>query len=227
VARRAALVQAGSVHLPRLTSRRSVAAARARRRHARPVGHDPARRTVTSPCASASDIGGSPRGGPEVGLDPAVLGEDPRRVTSLDYYVKDDGLAMCVECKWAEAGMGGCSCARDGGDPATGRCRDAVLNDRPLYWETARDVFGLPKRVDGKSCPLSPVYQAVRNAAAALRLRPPDGLAVFGLIYDADNPYFAGCGDWPGWAAMLSFVLDDAHPDLVFRAVSWQAEVVP
>jgi hypothetical protein len=64
-------------------------------------------------------------------------------VTSVDYRVLDDGPIMCIECKWAEAGIGACSCARAGGDPETGKCRPAVLNDRPLYWDTANDVFFL------------------------------------------------------------------------------------
>ena len=47
------------------------------------------------------------------------------------------------------------------------------------------------------------------------------------LIYDAANPYFAACGDWPGWPGVLSAALDDAnHHDLRFRAVSWQ-ELMP
>jgi hypothetical protein len=136
-----------------------------------------------------------PSGQLEVELDAAVLGEDFKRVTSIDYLVKDQGLVMCVECKWAEEGIGGCSCARDGGDPATGLCRNAVRDDRPLFWTTAAEVLGLPDRADGKPCPLSPVHQAVRNVAAAFQLRPDGGLAVFGLIYDAEDPYFRGCAE--------------------------------
>lgn len=167
-----------------------------------------------------------PIGRPEVELSPAVLGEDPKRPTSIDYLVEDAGLVVCIECKWVEEGIGSCSCLRDGGDPALGKCRDAVLNQRPLYWQTTYEVFGLPERQDGKPCPLSPVYQAVRNVAAALELRPSGGLGVFGLIYDAENPYFAPCGDWPGWPAVLSDALEGAQDDLRFRSVSWQ-ELLP
>jgi hypothetical protein len=156
----------------------------------------------------------------------ALLGAAARLDPSHDYLVEDDALVMCIECKWAEEGMGTCSCAGAGGDPATGNCRDAVLNHRPLYWEATYEVFGLPDRQDGKPCPLSPVYQAVRNVAAALHLRPAGGVGVFGLIYDADNPYFGGCGDWPGWPDVLSVTLNNAHPNLRFRAVSWQ-ELMP
>jgi hypothetical protein len=73
-------------------------------------------------------------------------------------------------------------------------------------------------------CPLSPVYQAVRSVAAALKLSKPDGAAVFGLIYDANNPYFAGQGEWPGWPAVLRDALVDANQTRVrFRPDSWQA----
>lgn len=152
-----------------------------------------------------------------------VLNETGRRRTSVDYLVEDPGLVMLIECKWREDGIGNCSCADSGGDPAVGNCRDAVRDERPAYWSTAHDVFGLPNRQNGKPCPLSPVYQAVRNVAGALALRPDGGIGVFGLIYDADNPYFAGSGDWPGWPTVLHDALDEAHPDLRFRAVSWQA----
>jgi hypothetical protein len=164
----------------------------------------------------------SPEGRFEVGLDPAVLNEDPGRVTSLDYRVVDDDLVICVECKWVEAGIGQCSCKRAGGDPASGMCRPEVRDHRPRYWETAREVFGLPGREDGQPCPLSPSYQAVRNVAAALELSKPTGIGVFALIYDESNPYFTGCGDWPGWPTALRHVLDKAHSHLLFRAVSWQ-----
>jgi hypothetical protein len=83
-------------------------------------------------------------------------------------------------------------------------------------------MFGLPQREDGKPCPLNPVYQAVRNVAAALALRPKEGLAVFGLDYDGDNPYFAGCDQWPGRPRLLRDTLADAGQNLRFCAASWQ-----
>lgn len=167
-----------------------------------------------------------PDGHPEFALDASTLAEDPDRVTSVDYFVKDEGLVMCIECKWVEAGIGSCSCKRAGGDPTTGMCRPAVRDQRPLYWKASGQVFGLPAREDNKPCPLSPVYQAVRNVAAALEMSKPAGVGVFGLLYDHDNPYFAGCGEWPGWPAVFASVLEDAHPRLRFRAASWQ-ELLP
>lgn len=152
-----------------------------------------------------------------------LLGEDDGRRTSVDYLVQDPAVVMCIECKWREDGVGSCSCAQAGGDPKTGDCRAVIRDERPAYWAAAHDVYFLPDRRHGKPCPLSPVYQAVRNVAAALALRPVDGVAVFGLVYDAANPYFAGCGDWPGWPSVLASALDDGdRSELRFRAVSWQ-----
>ncbi len=119
-------------------------------------------------------------------------------------------------------GIGGCYCARDGGDPATGQCRNAVRDDRPLYWTTAAEVFGLPDRADGKPCPRHPCLPGGAERSRGIQLRPDGGLAVFGLIYDAENPYFRGCAEWPGWPAALHAALDGAPPDLRFGAVSWQ-----
>jgi hypothetical protein len=62
----------------------------------------------------------------------------------------------------------------------------------------------------------------VRNVAAALALAAPEQDAVFGLIYDAENPYFAGSGDWPGWPDALRTTLEETESGLRFRAVSWQ-----
>ena len=163
----------------------------------------------------------------EFEVDKELLGEDSGQCTTVDYLVQDPALVMCIECKWREDGIGACSCANYGGIPATGACRDVIRDERPAYWRAAREQYFLPDVQDGKPCPLSPVYQAVRNVAAALTLRPAGGVGVFGLIYDAANPYFAACGDWPGWPGVLSAALDDAnHHDLRFRAVSWQ-ELMP
>lgn len=129
-------------------------------------------------------------------------------------------MVVCVEAKWAEAGMGRCSCRAEGGAPRTGDCAKRVLR-RPAYWTTARDVFGLPERVSGSPCPLSFSYQAVANAAAARALAGPKRKAVFVLLYDRENPYFTGAGAWPGWAPVLESTL--ATSDLLdFRALSWQ-----
>ncbi|OAI39322.1 hypothetical protein AYO39_00565 [Actinobacteria bacterium SCGC AG-212-D09] len=153
-------------------------------------------------------------------LDPETLDEQPRQ-TSIDYFVEDRPSLICVECKWTEAGMGTCGCGLDAA--AGGDCSDRVLS-RTAYWETARDVFRLPDRQEGKPCPLSFTYQAVRNVAAACALARPGQEPVFALIYDAENPYFAGIGDWPGWPATLGATLDDSP--VRFRSVSWQ-ELLP
>jgi hypothetical protein len=151
-------------------------------------------------------------------LDPDVLGEQPRQ-TSVDFFVDDPAALLCIEAKWTEAGIGACGC----GEPAAAiaDCSDKVRN-RKAYWDTATDVFGLPDRTDAKPCPLGFTYQAVRNVAAALALAKPRQQAVFGLIYDADNPYFSGCGEWPGWPAALHATLDTTQAPVRFVSVSWQ-----
>jgi hypothetical protein len=155
-------------------------------------------------------------------LDPSVLGEQPRQ-TSIDFSVDDPAVVLCIEAKWAEAGIGACGCGTD--QRLTADCRAKVLA-RPAYWDVARNAFHLPEREPGKPCPLSFTYQAVRNVAAALALASTDREAVFGLIYDADNPYFAGCGAWPGWPAALRATLDSSGAPVRFAAVSWQ-ELLP
>jgi hypothetical protein len=157
-------------------------------------------------------------------LAPEVLDEQPRQ-TSIDFCVDGPTALLCIEAKWAEDGIGACACAGDGGQPTLGQCSQRVL-DRTAYWNAANDVFHLPNRRDGEPCRLSFTYQAVRNVAAALALARPGQAPVFGLVYDAENPYFAGCGRWPGWPAALHATLDGAHEYLTFTAVSWQ-ELLP
>ena len=154
----------------------------------------------------------------EYKLEAEVLGEQPRQ-TSIDFCVRDPAVLLCVEAKWTEAGMGACGCGKAAA--AIGDCADKVRK-RPAYWRTAKNIFALPDRRDGNTCQLSFTYQAVRNVAASLALAKPDQDAVFGLIYDAENPYFAGCGNWPGWPAALHATLDAADAPVRFTSVSWQ-----
>lgn len=49
---------------------------------------------------------------------------------------------------------------------------------------------------------------------------------VFGLIYDSENPFFAGCGTWPGWLAALRATPNDVGAPVRFAAVSWH-ELLP
>jgi hypothetical protein len=151
-------------------------------------------------------------------LAPDVLGEQPRQ-TSVDFFVDDPAVLLCIECKWTEDGIGACGC---GNAAATaGDCSARVLA-RDAYWKTAYEIFAFPERQLGKPCPLSFTYQAVRNVAAALALAKPEQEPAFGLIYDAENPFFAGCGEWPGWPAALSATLDDVGAPVRFAATSWQ-----
>lgn len=149
----------------------------------------------------------------------SLLGETGG-ATSVDFLVDDDAVVICCECKWVENGFE-CTCP----GAATGACRPGIYGCA-AYWEAADEFFDLPKHTSGlEPCRLGFAYQAVRNAAAALKLAGDERTAVFALIYNAENPYFAGHGEWPGWATVLANTLDDAHPQLQFRAMTWQALV--
>ncbi len=156
-------------------------------------------------------------------LDPAILNERPR-VTAIDFFVETSDAVICTEVKWAEEGLGRCSCGA--ASVAVGDCAGRVL-ERSAYWDAARELFFLPERSQGKPCPISPGYQAIRNVAAARALakgRQP----IFVLLYDARNPYFMETGSWPGWPIVLRATLADADKAslMKFRAVSWQ-ELIP
>lgn len=158
----------------------------------------------------------------EYKLGPEMLGEQPRQ-TSVDFLVVDPAALVCIECKWTEAGIGACGCGD--GAAKVSACSEKVLG-RDAYWKTAYEVLHLRERRPGEPCPLSFTYQAVRIVAAALALAKAGQEPVFGLVYDADNPYFAGCGEWPGWPAALDATLNDARGPVRFAAISWQ-ELLP
>jgi hypothetical protein len=153
----------------------------------------------------------------EYELPPKALNEQLPRVTSLDFYAETSSFVLCLEAKREEDGMGRCGCPP--GAPAIADCSERVLQ-RPAYWAAATDILGLSSRQPGEPCPVSLGYQAVRSVAAARHLATGGRQAVFGLIYDAANPYFAGCGAWPGWPTVLSQSIDPRA--VAFRAVSWQ-----
>jgi hypothetical protein len=110
------------------------------------------------------------------------------------------------------------------GPEAGDQCARRVEQRAP-YWEAAVEVLGLPAREPGAPCPISPVYEVVRHAAALRALAGPDRPAVLALIYDAGNPYFAEAGDWPGWPALFDRAIEPAD-EFRFKAISWQ-ELVP
>jgi hypothetical protein len=159
-------------------------------------------------------------------VDPSLLGERPRQ-TGLDVLVDDPNVLIGLSIKWREHGVGGCLCRGDGVGPLAGdRCSRRVEQRRP-YWEAAADLFGLPGRGPDAPCPISPVYETVRQAAALRALAGPDRPAVLALLYDAANPYFARTGEWPGWPALLDQAVAGADPQRFrFVSVSWQ-ELVP
>jgi hypothetical protein len=154
--------------------------------------------------------------------------------------VSDDGLLVCGEAKYWEQGLGRChSCIKnapdnpDGDrkpDPAeTGGCSQEVRR-RAGYWAAAREVLGLPDRVDGHTCPIAASYQGVRNVAAAQALSQ-GRTAVFALFFDDRNPYFAPTGSWPGWPTYLESLFAAGDHAVEFRSCSWQrllaSEAVP
>ena len=159
-------------------------------------------------------------------VDPTLLGERPRP-TTLDVLVDDPNVLIGLSIKWREHGVGGCSCRGEGVGPAAGdRCSRRV-EQRGAYWDAAADLLGLPERGPDAPCPISPVYETVRQAAALTALAGTGRPAVLALLYDAGNPYFAPTGDWPGWPALLDQAVAGADPERFrFAAVSWQ-ELVP
>ena len=40
---------------------------------------------------------------------------------------------------------------------------------------------------------------------------------MFALVYDAENPYFAGVGAWPDWPGVLEQTLADQDDVIAFR----------
>lgn len=149
-----------------------------------------------------------------------ALNEQRPRVTSLDFLVETSALVICTEAKRGEDGMGRCSC-RPEGAPNLAACSQKVL-DRPLYWRTAYEQFGMPEREPGKPCPVSLGYQAIRSIAAARHLATGGRQPVFALLYDAENPYFTATGAWPGWPRVLEHTLGGQDNQIIFRAVAWQ-----
>jgi Restriction Endonuclease associating with ARP len=155
----------------------------------------------------------------EYELPPKALNEQRPRVTAIDYLVQTSKLVICLEAKRGEDGMGRCSCPT--GAATVADCSKKVLN-RPLYWQAAYELLEMPAREPGKPCPVSLGYQAVRSVAAARHLATGGRKPVFALVYDADNPYFAGSGAWLGWPRVLEQTLGRHEDKLIFRGISWQ-----
>jgi hypothetical protein len=155
-----------------------------------------------------------------------LLGERPRQ-TSIDVLVDDPEVVIAIESKWREHGIAACLCRGEGVGPTPGlRCSRRV-EQRESYWDAA-GAIGVGDREPGGACPISASYQAIRNCAAARALAGPERLAVFALVYDAQNPYFEHTDEWPGWPRLLEEAVSaHADPDdLRFAAISWQ-ELVP
>jgi hypothetical protein len=157
---------------------------------------------------------------------PELLGERPRQ-TGIDVLVDDPSVLIGVATKWREPGIGACLCRGTGVGPLEGRCSPRVER-RTAYWDAAAECLGLGAREPAGACPISPAYEAVRQAAALRALAGPHRPALLALLYDADNPYFTAAGDWPGWPDLLGTAADEnADPEVFrFEAISWQ-ELMP
>lgn len=165
-----------------------------------------------------------PKGRIEVDLDRALLSEQGPQTTAVDYLVEDSSALICLEAKWNEQGLGRCSCAKKGGNPAQGQC-SPLVRTRDLYWEAGERLLGLAHEPEiGAPCPISLGYQAVRNIAAARALAKPGQQPVFALIYNADNPFFVETDEWAGWPALLQQTMEAAAGagEVLFRSLSWQ-----
>jgi hypothetical protein len=157
----------------------------------------------------------------EHAVAPDLLGERPRQ-TSFDALVDDPNAVIGIEAKWRQHGVGACLCRGDGVGPAEGERCSRRVESRDPYWEAAGALIGRAERAPGSPCPISPLYEVVRHAAALRALAGEERAAALLLLYDAENPYFAPTGDWPGWPAKL----DELIGDFRFVATSWQ-ELVP
>jgi len=157
----------------------------------------------------------------EYSLSPSILKEHPR-VTQIDFVVSNPVALAAVEMKLSEPDFGACSCVRDGdGNPNIGFDCSARVRARKMYWQAARDCFGLDEvRLSFASCSLSMAYQIIRTAAAARALaggRTP----ICVVIYDERNPYFAQTGSWPGWPSVLRNSYQSPVTTLL-KTISWQ-----
>ena len=154
-------------------------------------------------------------------VDQTLLNESPRQ-TAIDFLVRDEAVVVCLEAKWAETGLGACSCKKEGGDPSIAACAQRILHDRPLYWEAAEEALDLPRRVEGRPCPIHAAYQSVRNVAAAKALAADGQAPVFALLYDERNPYFRETGEWPGWPRAIERAMSEREGGVRFASASWQ-----
>jgi hypothetical protein len=156
-------------------------------------------------------------------VDPKLLGERPRQ-TGFDVLIDDPAVLLGIETKWREHGVEGCRCRGDGVGPLEGERCSRRVEQREPYWDAAAEVLDMGPREPGAPCPISPVYETVRHAAALRALAGGDRPVVLAQLYDANNPYFAGAGDWPGWPRLLAQAVD--ADGVRFAAISWQ-ELVP
>ncbi|MEA2401882.1 MAG: hypothetical protein QOK00_2285 [Thermoleophilaceae bacterium] len=191
------------------------------------AGRDPSLAWLWRALAPLPPASGEPQVEFQHVVEPDLLGERPRQ-TGIDVLIDDPSVLIGIAVKWREHGIGPCGCRGEGVGPEAGARCSRRVEQRDAYWDAAATVLGLGDRDPDEPCSISPVYEAVRHAAALRALAGSDRPAVLALLYDDANPYFAAEGDWPGWPALLSEAVDaNADPERFrFVAVSWQ-ELVP
>ena len=168
-----------------------------------------------------------PRLGFEHSVEPGLLGERPRPDQPRPAGGRRLRAALRRD-ELARVRPGRLHLPRHGSGPGRGSLRAGGGGADRLLGGGIRAAGPAAPRARRAPARSARPYQAVRAAAAARALAGPDRPALLALVYDANNPYFAGLGDWPGWPAMLRAAVEaNADPSAFrFSAIPWQ-ELVP
>jgi hypothetical protein len=163
-----------------------------------------------------------------------TLGEDPKRATSVDVWIKGP-YRVAIECKLAEASFG--SCSRPGlraddpkycngsyehqGNRIAERC--SLTDAGVRYWDFAELAFGWSPTIDHTPCPMRSPYQLIRNVLAAC-VSPEGSFERDGghalIIYDARNPTTFKDGACETQWIKARSALRMPH---LLRRISWQS----
>jgi hypothetical protein len=149
--------------------------------------------------------------------------------TDIDLWMSGRTVA-CVECTFAEEGVGECSRPRCPTHrfPCNGNCeqqpgrqyRCALAKQGVRFWSYVPQVLKWSLEEDARPCKLLAPYQLVRNILAACiengRVNPDRGHAL--LVYDERNPAFRH-----GEPGTFEKLRRDLHNPAMLRRCSWQA----
>jgi len=151
------------------------------------------------------------------------------RPTNIDVWIPSRTV-VCVECKFAEAEVGGCSRPKCPTHRYTcnGNCeqqpgrqyRCALAKQGIQYWSHVPHILTWSLEEDAQPCKLLAPYQLVRNILAACvedgRVNPDRGHAL--LVYDSRNPAFRHSEE-----GTFEKLRRDSHNPVMLRRCSWQA----